>query len=294
MELKTAERKRAKIKMALQGPSGSGKTMSALLLAYGLCSNWQKIAVIDTENHSAELFAHLGKFKVIPLEAPFAPEKYIEAINFAVSKGMEVIIIDSISHEWEGLGGILDMHSKMTGNSYTNWGKITPRHNAFIQTLLQSPVHVIGNIRSKQEYILVEKNGKQVPEKVGMKGVQREGVDYEFTIVFELDMKHNAVATKDRTSLFMDRPEFKITPEVGDAILSWCNEGLSDDEQKLQLVERINACKSVNEVLDLYNLNPSFQQSLLQNFSQKRTQLEKAQTQTKQIAQQVKPVTNGK
>jgi hypothetical protein len=268
--------------------------MSALLLAYGLCSNWQKIAVIDTENHSAELFDHLGKFQVIAMEAPFSPEKYIQAINLAVSKGMEVIIIDSISHEWEGLGGILDMHSKMTGNSYTNWGKITPRHNAFIQTLLQTPVHVIGNIRSKQEYILVEKNGKQVPEKVGMKGVQREGVDYEFTIVFELDMRHNAVATKDRTSLFMDKPEFKITPEVGNAILDWCNEGITDEQQKLQLIERINDCKSVNEVLDLYNLNPGYQQTLRHNFSQKRTELEKAQTQTKQIAQQVKPVTNGK
>ena len=83
---------------------------------------------------------------------------------------MEVIIIDSISHEWEGSGGILDIHAGMAGNSFTNWGKLTPRHNAFIQTILQTNKHIIGTIRSKQDYVLNEKNGKQVPEKVGLKG----------------------------------------------------------------------------------------------------------------------------
>ncbi|WP_018611857.1 AAA family ATPase [Segetibacter koreensis] len=274
MELRTAERKRAKIKMALQGPSGSGKTFSALLLAYGLCNNWQKVAVIDTENHSAELFAHVGNFQVVALTAPFTPERYIEAINLCLKKGMEVIIIDSISHEWEGLGGILDIHSSMTGNSYTNWSKLTPRHNAFIQTLLQSPVHVIGNIRSKQDYVLVEKNGKQVPEKVGMKGVQRDGLDYEFTIVLELDMKHYATASKDRTSLFMDQPEFKITSETGIKILNWCNEGAVPNEQEqLAITTRIGACKTIGELMEVYNLNPMYQQTLMPQFIKRRQEI---------------------
>jgi hypothetical protein len=275
MELKTAERKRAKIKMALQGPAGSGKTMSALLLAFGLCNNWQKIAVIDTENHSAELFSDVGPFQVCPMYAPFTPEKYIEAINFCVKKGMEVIIIDSVSHEWEGLGGILDTHSQMTGNSYTNWSKLTPRHNAFIQTLLQSPIHIIGNIRSKQEYVLVEKNGKQVPEKVGMKGVQRDGLDYEFTVVLELDMKHNAKASKDRTSLFMDKPEFKVTPETGIQIQQWCNSGAPLSENELaDITKRIGECKSLAELFELYNLNPNSQQTLVQSYTKRKLELE--------------------
>ncbi len=97
MKLQTASRKRSKFKMSCTGPSGSGKTMSSLLIAFGLSGDWSKIAVIDTENHSAELYAHLGKYNVLPLDAPFSPEKYIEAIDVCIAAGMEVIIIDSLT-----------------------------------------------------------------------------------------------------------------------------------------------------------------------------------------------------
>ena len=142
MELQIAQRKRAKIKMALQGPSGSGKTYSALNIALGLCHSWDKIVVIDTENESSHLYAHLGAYHVLSLKAPFDPEKYMEAIDYCVSSGMEVVILDSITHEWENL---LDYHSSLTGNSFTNWNKVTPRHNAFVQKILQSPVHIIAD-----------------------------------------------------------------------------------------------------------------------------------------------------
>ena len=190
MQLQKAERKRAKIKIGLQGSSGSGKSYSALLLAYGLCNSWEKIVVIDSENLSSHLYSHLGCYNVISIAAPFSPEKYIEAIALALQAGMEVIIIDSISHEWEGLGGILDIHGGMTGNSFTNWNKVTPRHNAFVNAILQSPAHIIATIRTKQDYVLTEKNGKQIPEKVGLKGITRDGMDYELTLVFDIDIKH--------------------------------------------------------------------------------------------------------
>ena len=128
MQLEFATRKKAKIKMALQGPSGAGKTYSALLLAHGLCNIWEKIGVIDTENGSSNLYAHLGPFKVMTLAAPFTPEKYSQALSICIKHELEVIIIDSISHEWEGSGGILDTHSAMAGNSFTNWSNVTPRH----------------------------------------------------------------------------------------------------------------------------------------------------------------------
>lgn len=168
MILQTAQRKRAKIKMGLQGPSGSGKTMGALLTAFGLCGDWSKIGVIDTENHSAELYAHLGTYNVLQLSAPFTPEKYIQALDVCEKAGMEVIVIDSTTHEWENL---LEFHSSLQGNSFTNWGRITPRHNDFVQKILRSSCHIISTIRTKQDYVLNDKGGKMVPEKVGLKTV---------------------------------------------------------------------------------------------------------------------------
>ena len=156
MEIRKAARKQAKIKLALQGPSGAGKTYSALLLAAGI-TEYSKIAVIDTENHSADLYAHLGEFNVLQLSKPFTPERYISAIETCEKAGMEVIIIDSITHEWEC---ILDLHGNMPGNSFTNWAKMTPRHNAFVQKILESDCHIISTIRTKTDYTLTDKNGK--------------------------------------------------------------------------------------------------------------------------------------
>jgi hypothetical protein len=256
MELQQAVRKRAKIKMGLQGPSGSGKTYSSLLLAFGMCGQWDKVAVIDTENHSAELYAHLGNYNVVNIGAPYSPEKYIQAIDLCVKSGIEVIVIDSISHEWDGIGGILDIHGGMLGNSFTNWSKVTPRHNQFIQAILQTPVHFICTIRSKQDYVLSEKNGKLVPEKVGLKGVTKDGVEYEFTIVFDIDIKHNATSSKDRTGLFADKPEFKVTIETGKKVMDWCNSGaVVKDAIALQdeLLLQIEVCTSKKELVALYN-----------------------------------------
>lgn len=272
MELRKASRKKSKIRMALQGPSGSGKTYSALLIAYGLCQDWSKIAVIDTESNSADLYSHLGGFNVLNLSQPFTPEKYIEAIRLC-EKSMEVVIIDSVSHEWEGIGGVLSIHAGMSGNSFTNWGKLTPRHNAFIQSILQSGCHVIATIRSKQDYVLNEKNGKLIPEKVGLKGVTREGLDFELTIVLNLDMKNNATCTKDRTGLFFNETEFKPTIETGKKILAWCNEGLDADREIKEMLAKIQSAVSVDELISLFKITP-YQDQLLGDFSKRRHQLE--------------------
>jgi len=257
--------------MAIQGPSGSGKTYSSLLLAYGLCNDWSKIAVIDTENHSSDLYAHLGQFNVLSLDAPYTPERYIEAIRICVNEGMQVIIIDSISHEWEGTGGILDQHGAMAGNSFTNWAKLTPRHNAFLQEILQSPVHIIATMRSKQDYILADKNGKMVPEKVGLKAVTREGMDYEFTLVFDLDIKNIATASKDRTGLFFGKPEHKLSSSTGKVILDWCLAGTNVSVDEVSV--RIGECKSIQELLALYQDYPQFKAILQKEFEQRKRQL---------------------
>lgn len=219
MQLRKTMRQAAKMRLALTGASGAGKSYSALLLAYGMTNDWSKIAVIDSENCSADLYAHLGSYNVLTLDN-FSPETYIEAIDVCERAGIEVIIIDSISHCWDYL---LDFHASMQGNSFTNWSKVTPRQNCFIQRILSSSAHIICTMRSKQDYVLSEKNGKMVPEKVGLKSVQRDNVDYEFTVVLDIAMNHRATASKDRTGLFVNRAEFLITPNVGKTILAWCN-----------------------------------------------------------------------
>lgn len=265
MQLQQASRKKAKIKLAIQGPSGGGKTYSALLIAFGLCKDWNKIVVIDSENQSANLYANLGQYFVLNITSPYTPEKYIEALFLCINAGMEVVIIDSISNEWQS---ILDTHSKMSGNSFTNWSKITPKHNEFVQAILQANVHIIATIRSKQDYVLTEKNGKVVPEKVGLKAITRDDFSYEFTLVMEMNLQHQATASKDRTSLFIGRSSFIPTVETGTQILEWCNQGTED------FSERINACKSVDELIELYQQSKEYQDQYAQHFTNKKNQLQ--------------------
>ena len=268
MQLQTAQRKRAKIKMAIQGPSGSGKTYSALLIAFGLCDDFSKVAVIDTENHSAELYAHLGEFNVLNLSGPFTPEKYIQALDVCQKAGMEVVIIDSVTHEWENL---LEYHSSLQGNSFTNWAKVTPRHSGFVQKILQAPFHVISTVRTKQDYVLNEKNGRMISEKVGLKSVQREGLDYEWTLVFDLDMKNNASSSKDRTGLFSGKPEMKLTSETGKQILEWCLAGT--DCQERTICKKIDDCQTTEDLKNVYDAHPSFQKILLREFQRRKEEI---------------------
>lgn len=247
MKLRPSERKLAKIKMALQGSAGSGKTYSSLLIAKGLTNDdLSKVAIIDTENGSADLYAHLGNYNVLSLQPPFTPEKYVQAIEVCEKAGMECIIIDSISHCWEYL---LDFHSKMAGNSFTNWAKIKPLEKVFLNKILQSSTHIIATMRTKQDYVLQQKDGKYVPEKVGLKSISRDGTDYEFTLVFDVDIKHFATSSKDRTGLFMGKPEFIINASTGKKISEWCNNGTSLDEVR----ELITACNDIEALRQLYN-----------------------------------------
>lgn len=225
LQLKKAERKKAKIRLGLSGASGFGKTYSALLIAKGLVGDWNKVALIDTENGSGELYSDLGDYNVITLEAPYSPERYIEAIKVCENAGMECIIIDSITHEWDGEGGCLDIQTKL-GGRFQDWAKITPRHNAFIQAILTSKCHIISTVRRKQDYEMTEVNGKKIVQKVGTKEVTREGFEYELTMNLEfINDKHMVKASKDRTSMFMGQPEFIPTVETGEKIRQWCESG---------------------------------------------------------------------
>ena len=225
VQLRKAEKKQAKLKIGIAGTSGSGKTYSALRLAGGM-ADMNKVCIIDTENGSADLYADKFKgYSVITLVAPFSPEHYIEAIKAAEAGGMDVIIIDSITHEWDGTGGILQIHEQLGGNSFTAWGKLTPRHNAFVQAILQSQCHIITTVRRKQEYAMETVDGKTKVQKQGLKEITREGFEYELTLSFSVAQNHLAIASKDRTGLFMDKPDFMITEATGKTLMKWANSG---------------------------------------------------------------------
>jgi hypothetical protein len=266
MQLQKATRKKVKMRLGLSAVAGGGKTYSALLLAKGLVTDWSKIAVIDTENNSASLYSHLGDFNTIELQAPYTPERYVEAIKACQDGGMECIIIDSITHEWDGKGGILEIHGAMTGNSFTNWASLTPRHQKFIDAILHSPCHIITTVRRKQDYEMTKDgNGKTKVEKAGLKEVTREGFEYELTVNFNLDEKHNCSTSKDRTGLFMDQPLFTITEETGVKIRNWCEQGedptaaakLRDEEVK-SWISKLPDCNSAKDLKELKAIVPAY------------------------------------
>lgn len=225
MEIRKAQRMKAKLRLGIAAPSGAGKTYSALLMAFGLGG---KIGLIDTEHGSGHLYAHLGDYDVIGIEAPYTVAKYTEAIKAFEDAGYTTIIIDSLSHAWAGDGGLLDKQGKMADrgtNSFAAWRTITPEHNALVDAMLRSPAHIIATMRSKQDYILeVNDKGKQTPKKVGLAPVQREGMEYEFTVMLDVDMNHVASSSKDRTGLF-DGRFFKISKETGAELLTWLETG---------------------------------------------------------------------
>lgn len=227
-----AERKQSKLRLALTGASGSGKTKGALHIATGMGG---RIAVLDTENGSASLYSDEFSFDVINLRAPYKPERFIEVIKAAEAAGYDTLIIDSTTHEWSGVGGCLELvddlaKSKYKGNSWSAWNEVTPRHRAFIDAMLQSNINIIVTMRSKTETAQEDDGkGKKRVVKLGMKSEQRDGIEYEFTVVLDLVHDgHYANATKDRTQLFAGKDPQVITEATGEMLLNWLNSGKAD------------------------------------------------------------------
>lgn len=246
MQFTKAERKKSKLRLALTGPSGSGKTYGALLVAKGLGG---KIAVIDTEKGSAALYSHLVDFDVLDLEAPYTPERYRQAVKLAIEHGYSVIIIDSITHEWSGSGGCLELNeetarAKYRGNTWSAWNDTKARHRAFIDDLLACSAHVIVTMRSKTETAQVEVNGRKQVQKLGMKSEQNDGIEYEFTTVLDLVHDGNfALPSKDRTGLFPPNCDpFKLSENVGQHLAEWLDSGKAPPMLQDILTEFISNC----------------------------------------------------
>lgn len=233
-QVKKANREKIYAKVALMAPSGGGKTYSALRLATGMAEEIQKmtgkpakILMANTEQRRGYYYANEFNYDIVDINAPHEPEKYVDLINFAVSKGYSILIIDSTSHEWEGTGGCLELHKK-AGGRYQDWDKVTPRHNKFINAIAESNIHIIATMRGKDQYVMTQSEDKKktTVEKVGVGAKQRDGFEYEFSCTFLLDQKTNtAEPFKDNTHIFENDACVKLTEEHGRRIIQWANEG---------------------------------------------------------------------
>lgn len=290
---KKAQRKNAKLRLAIAGPTGSGKTYGALILAKGIGG---RIAVVDTENSSAELYDDIVDFEHANLQPPYSPEKFIEAIKAAENGGFDTLIIDSITHEWSGVGGCLEIVDTLAsgpfkGNSWGAWSKVTPRHRKFIDALLQSSINIIVTLRSKMETIQTNDNGKKKVEKVGMKAEQRDGIEYEFTTVLDLTHNNIAISTKDRTRLFVEpRP---LSESDGISLKQWLTSGSAntciDGNQYLELealmqqagidVEKYCAKRGLNSLHDVLQQKFDETCSGIKSIIQRNQQAQKANEQ---------------
>ena len=290
MKLQKAQKEQVKLRVGISGASGFGKTYSALLLAYGMTNDWNKIAVIDTENGSANLYSELGNYNTVNLQPPYSPERYIEAIELCEKSGIEVIIVDSITHEWSGKGGCLQIHEQL-GGKFQDWAKVSPRHQSFIDKILQSQSHIITTVRRKVDYSIdKDQSGRTKVTKHGTKEITREGFEYELTVNFEIiNDKHLAVASKDRTGLFMNKPEFILSSGSGKRLLDWCNNGTTLDDIKVE----IKSCTTLEGLRHVYSKYPNLQSSIKDIILTRKREIENVIIPNSEIIETIKPSKNG-
>lgn len=221
-----ATKEKCKARVCLCGVSGSGKTYSALKIATAMGG---RIAVIDSERGSASKYADEFEFDTCNDMPDFSPKCYIEAIKAAEKAGYDILVIDSLTHAWAGTGGALEMvdsaAARSRGNSYVAWREVTPWHNKLVEAMVNSTAHVIATLRTKADYILETVNGKQNPKKVGMAPIQREGMEYEFDVVGDMDLSHTLTITKTRCRP-LDGKQFQLPGEdVAELLTKWLNSG---------------------------------------------------------------------
>jgi hypothetical protein len=227
MQFSKATKTKSRLRLALIGPSGSGKTYSALAIASGLGG---RIALIDTERGSASKYADLFEFDTLELST-FSPLTYVEAIQAAEKAGYDVLIIDSLSHAWMGKEGALEQVDRaakrsQSQNTFAAWRDVTPMHHALVDAMLQSGCHIIGTMRSKTEYVIeTNEKGKSVPRKVGMAPVQRDGLEYEFDVVGDLDLENNLIISKTRCPALVGGLFSKPGTDVAAILSGWIGSG---------------------------------------------------------------------
>lgn len=224
MQFAKAVKSKSKLRLGLMGPSGAGKTMSALRIASGLGG---RIGLIDTERGSASLYADRWQFDVLELGDRSIPG-YVQAMRVAAQAGIEVLIVDSLSHAWESLLEEVERiaKAKYKGNTWSAWNEGTPMQRDLVNALLDFPGHIIATMRSATEWANeTNDRGKNTPVRIGLKPIQGKGLEYEFSLLMEINQEHAGLVIKDRSGKFQDKHIMKPDEDFGRALLAWLNDG---------------------------------------------------------------------
>lgn len=212
-----ATKKKAKLRMALIGPAGSGKTFTAISFA----SQFGKVAVIDTEHGSASKYADLFEFDTLELTS-FDTKAYIDSIRAAVDNGYDAVVIDSLSHAWKELLAQKNQLDAKGGNSFVNWGKMTPKQDALIEAILAAPIHIIATMRAKMEHVQEkDEQGRTSVKKIGLAPVQRDDVEFEFDVVGDIDINNTMVISKSRCVELSGKVYPKPGKEIAQTLITW-------------------------------------------------------------------------
>lgn len=226
-----ASKQQAKARVAFSGASGSGKTFWALAWATILAEG-EPIAVIDTERGSASLYADTYKFDVLEMRPPYHPDRLVEALHGATQAGYRVVVVDSLTHFWSGQGGVLEIvdqaSSRFKGNTHAAWQVGTPIQQRMVDALLGFDGHLIATMRAKTEWVMEpDDRGKVTPRKVGLAPQQRSDIEFEFTMMLELEAStHRAHVAKSRFADFADKVfATQDTQSSAESFLGWLRSG---------------------------------------------------------------------
>jgi AAA domain len=269
---KRAKRQQLIAAVEIAGPSGAGKTLGGLLIAYGMMKEkypdmddydlWGKIGLVDTEHERSLVYegmthqgVKIGEFWHQPLENDYSVSKYQSCVRALKKAGVEVVIIDSISHAWEGSNGLLDLQQSK-GGSFGAWRDVNPIYNDFIKLVTgeEYKIHTISTVRQKQDYQIDRtETGKLEIKKLGLKHVQRDSLEYEFQVVFNVDMEHLATVTKDNSGLFEGK-QAALSPEHGKKLIQWLDKGIDvkgkEEEERQTFIANTRGLANFRSELD--------------------------------------------
>lgn len=246
-----ATREQSYARIALTGPSGSGKTYTALMLATSLAD---KVAVIDTERGSASKYVGLNgwAFDTVTPDK-FSPLSLVELLGQATKGRYGCVVVDSLSHYWMGVDGMLEQADRRAkhGNTFSGWKEVRPEERRMIDALVAYPGHVVVTMRSKTEFVIEEnERGKKVPRKVGLKPEQRDGVEYEFDVVGDLDHDNVLTVVKSRIHTLARAVIPQPGEEFAQQIAEWLSEGttvptVAEYRAKAMELDSVNELKAL-------------------------------------------------